>query len=115
MKKDNTLYILSHGRVAAISKNDGAFIWEVKLKAYGGSSVVNTIGQLMVDGQKIYIGCGGLLFCLHTKDGSLLWKNELKGWGYSFISLANVNNDAAASAAAMQQASTGAAVVASTG
>jgi len=104
MKKDNTLYILSHGRVAAINKNDGVIIWEVKLKAYGGSSMVSAIGQLMVDGQKIYIGCSGLLFCLHTKDGSLLWKNELKGWGFNFVSLANVDNNAAASAAAMQQA-----------
>jgi len=104
MTKDNTLYILSHGRVAAINKNDGAIIWEVKLKAYGGSSMVYAIGQLMVEGQKIYIGCSGLLFCLHTRDGSLLWKNELKGWGYNFVSLANVNNSAAASAAAMQQA-----------
>lgn len=101
MKKDNTLYIISHGRVAAISKRDGTIIWEIKLKDYGGS-VAYTIGQLMVEGTKIYIGCSGFLFCLNTKDGSLLWKNELKGWGYNFVSLANVSNDGVASATAMQ-------------
>ncbi len=111
MKKD-VLYILSNGRAAAINKKDGSIIWEVTLKAHAGSSMIKSIGQIAVEGGKVFIGSGGILLCIAAKDGALLWKNELKGWGYSFISFANVGNDAA-SAAALQAAAAGA-VAAST-
>jgi hypothetical protein len=71
-----------------------------------------TFGQLTVEGDKLFIGATGILVCLRTKDGSLVWKNELKGWGYSFVSLANTGNEAAAASAA--QAATNAAVIAAT-
>ncbi len=32
--KQNNLFILSNGRVAAINKKNGEIIWEVKLKAH---------------------------------------------------------------------------------
>lgn len=95
MKKQNVLYILSNGRVAAISKSDGSIIWEVKIKEHV-TSISHTPGQINVEDDKIYIGASGILLCLSTKDGSLIWKNELKGWGYQFVSMANVNNAAAA-------------------
>ncbi len=112
MKQNNTLYILSNGRVAAINKKDGTITWEVKLKEYGFSNMTQ-IGQITVEDNKIYIGCAGILVCLDTKDGSLIWKNELKGWGFGFVSIANVNNDAAG-AATKATAATGAVVVAAT-
>lgn len=113
MKKDTVLYILSHGRVAAVNKKDGGIIWEVKLKQHTGS-IARSIGQISVEGDKLYVGCSGILLCLSTKDGSLIWKNELKGWGYNFISMANAGNETAAAAqqAAATQAATAGAVVA---
>jgi outer membrane protein assembly factor BamB len=110
--KQNILYILSNGNVAAINKKDGTIIWEIKLKQHGLSSTTRSIGQITVDGNKIYIGCAGILVCLDTKDGSLIWKNELKGWGFGFVSMANVNNDAAGAATAAATAN--AAVMAAT-
>lgn len=97
MKKQEVLYILSNGRVAAISKKDGSIIWEVKIKEHL-TAMSHTPGQITVEDDKIYIGASGIMLCLSTKDGSLIWKNELKGWGYQFVSMANVNNDAAAAA-----------------
>lgn len=98
MKQDGILYILSNGRVAAISKKDGEIFWEIKLKQYVGSSASYGIGQIMAEQGKLYIGCAGMMLCLSARDGSLVWKNELKGWGYQFVSIANSNSDAAGAA-----------------
>jgi outer membrane protein assembly factor BamB len=111
MKQDNILYILSNGRVAAISKKDGSISWEIKLKQYGLSNLSHSVGQITVEDNKLYVGCAGVLVCLDTKDGSLIWKNNLKGWGFGFVSMANVNNDAAGTAI-KAVAATGAAVAA---
>lgn len=113
MKQNNILYILSNGRVAAVNKKDGSIIWEIKLKQHGLSNTAHSVGQIYVEDNKIYIGCTGILACLSTKDGSLIWKNELKGWGFGFVSMANVNNDAAG-AAIKAAAATSAAVGAAT-
>ncbi|RYD73635.1 MAG: hypothetical protein EOP53_19755 [Sphingobacteriales bacterium] len=110
MKKNN-LYILSNGRVAAIDKKNGQIIWEIKLKEYIGSSVAYAVGQINVEGDNIFIGVYGILLCLSTKDGSLKWKNELKGWGYSFVSMANVNNEAQAASIQATTAAANAAAV----
>ncbi len=96
--KQNNLFILSGGRLAAINKKNGEIVWEVKLKAYLTVKMTLSIGQISVEDNKIYVGSTGILLCLSTKDGSLIWKNELKGWGYNFVSMANVTNDAAAAA-----------------
>lgn len=110
--KQNNLFILSKGRVAAINKKDGTIVWEIKLKAYLSSAMTLSFGQINVEDNKIYIGANGILLCLSTKDGSLIWKNELKGWGYQFVSMANVNNEAAGAAA--MSAAAAAAVIAAT-
>lgn len=87
------MYIFSNGRVAAINKKDGQITWEIKLKEYVKATSY-AVGQINVEGDKIYVGVSGILLCLRTKDGSLIWKNELKGWGYHFVSMANVGNEA---------------------
>ena len=112
MKQKDYLFVLSNGRVAAINKKDGTIVWEVKLKEYLTSNMTLTYGQITVEGDKLFIGSAGILLCLSTKDGSLIWKNELKGWGYSFVSMANVNNEAVSAAAA--SAAAAAAIVAAT-
>lgn len=112
MKKVNTLYILSGGRVAAINKKDGSIIWEIKLKQYLPGSVSISVGQISFEDGKLYIGGSGVLLCLDAKNGALLWQNPLKGWGYGFVSMANVGNEAAA--AAVASAASTAAVIAAT-
>jgi outer membrane protein assembly factor BamB len=114
MKTTPVLYILSKGRVAAISKKDGSIIWEVKLKQYVSSASAYSFGQITVEDNKIFIGTSGIMVCLNAKDGSLLWKNELKGWGYGFISIAGASNDAAAAAMASTEAAATAGAVAAT-
>ena len=111
--KKNSLYILSKGKVAAVDKSNGEIVWEIKLKQYVSSRMVNQIGHIMEEDGKLFIGCGGILLCLSAKDGSLIWKNELKGWGYSYVSIANSGNGTGA-AAAIQVAAASAAVVAAT-
>ena len=95
MRPLNALFILSNGRLAAINKKSGEIIWEIKLKQYLNSKLSLTIGQLQVEGDKIYVGCSGIILCLSTKDGALIWKNELKGWGYHFVSMANSGSEGA--------------------
>ena len=112
MKQNNSLFILSNGRVAAINKKDGSIVWEVKLKQYLSGTMTMSFGQINVEDNKIFIGCSGIMLCLSTKDGSLLWKNELKGWGYNFVSMANGGNDAAMAAAITAAAATTAVVAA---
>jgi outer membrane protein assembly factor BamB len=108
--KQNNLFIFSNGKVAAISKKDGSIIWEIKLKQYVKNMMSASVGQISLEGDKLYIGVSGILLCVKAKDGSLVWVNELKGWGYGFVSMANVNNDGGA--AAIQSAN--AAIAAST-
>jgi outer membrane protein assembly factor BamB len=110
--KQNNLFIFSNGKVAAINKKDGSIVWEIKLKQYVKSTTSYVVGQISVEGDRLYIGVSGILVCLRAKDGSLVWVNELKGWGYSFVSMANANNDA--SVAAIQAAANAAAVTAAT-
>ena len=110
--KQNNLFILSNGRVAAINKKDGTIAWEVKLREYLSSKMTLTFGQINLEDNKLFIGSTGILLCLNAKDGSLLWKNELKGWGYNFVSMANAGNDAAIAGAS--HAAAAAAVIATT-
>jgi outer membrane protein assembly factor BamB len=110
--KQNHLFILSNGRVAAINKTDGSTAWEVKLREYLSSKMTLSFGQISIEDDKLFIGSTGMVLCLNTKDGSLLWKNELKGWGYNFVSIANAGNESAAAAAS--DAAAAAAILATT-
>jgi outer membrane protein assembly factor BamB len=114
MKQANFLFILSNGRVAAINKKNGEIVWEVKLKQYVTGTMAGSVGQISVEDNKIYVGVAGILLCLNTKDGALIWKNELKGWGYNFVSMANVNSQAAGTASIQATAAAATAVIAVT-
>ncbi len=105
--KQNNLFIFSNGRVASINKKDGIIKWEVKLKQYVKNVMGSAVGQISLEGDKLYIGVSGILVCLSAKDGAFVWANELKGWGYSFVSMTNGSNDA--SNAATQSAAASAA------
>jgi outer membrane protein assembly factor BamB len=99
MKKQNHLFIFSNGKLAAINKQNGEIVWEVKVKTYLTNAVSLVYAQLQVEGDKIYLGTSGILLCLSTKDGSLIWKNVLKGWGYQFVHIAGADNSANIAAA----------------
>lgn len=101
---EHHLYILSNGRVAAISRNTGEIVWEVKLKKLLGSSMIRAIGQIRLEGDKLFIGIAGHIACLRVNDGSLVWKNELKGWGYQFVSMSGADNEEAAATTQQRQA-----------
>lgn len=106
MKKDNTLYIFSNGRVAALRKSNGEIVWEVKLKDYLKVSISTYVGQIVQEDDKLYVSIAGHMLCLKTLDGSLVWKNELKGWGYYFVSVAGANAQEQAEANRMMGAAT---------
>lgn len=113
MRKKNHLFILSNGRVAALDKTNGNIVWEVKLSSYAKGSFSYAIGQLQLDGDKIFVGVSGVLFCLQAKDGALVWTNPLKGWGYHFVSM--TGQDESTQAASAQQSASGmASITAST-
>jgi outer membrane protein assembly factor BamB len=112
MKKINVVYILSGGRVAAINKKDGSIVWEIKLRPLLPSGVTLSIGQINFEDGKLFVAGSGVILCLDARDGKLIWINSLKGWGYGFVSMANVGNEAAASA--VISAARTAAVVAAT-
>lgn len=111
MKKQNTLYIQSNGRVAAIDKLNGDIVWEVKLSQYVKGTTFHH-AQLLLEGENLFVGVSGIVFCLNALDGSLVWKNELKGWGYYFVSMAGASSTAASSSLAASSAAT-ASVIAS--
>ena len=106
--KQTSLFIFSNGKVAAINKKDGTIKWEVKLKQYVKNVMGSAVGQISLEGDKLYIGVSGILICLSAKDGSFVWANELKGWGYSFVSMTNGSNDASNAATQSAAASTAA-------
>ena len=110
--KQTNLFILSNGKVACINKKDGSILWEIKINQYAKSIMTGAIGQISLEGDKLFIGISGVLVCLYAKDGSLVWINELKGWGFGFVSMANVNNEAA-NAVALQAAAAAAIIAGS--
>ena len=113
MRTKNKFYILSNGRVAAIDKKSGDIAWEVKLRQYTKAGVSFSVGQIVLEDDKLFIGVSGILFCLSAQDGSLIWKNDLKGWGYNFISMANTSSGEAAQEQASRSASMAATVAVS--
>jgi outer membrane protein assembly factor BamB len=70
-------------RVAAISKSDGRILWSTEVS----NGLGNPFVTLVIDGQRVFAGCAGLLHCLDLATGSLIWTNELPGYGYGLASL----------------------------
>lgn len=65
------------------------------------------------DGDRLYAGASGELFCIDRTSGAIIWHNKLKGLGLGFVAFAGSGDAAmaaAAAAAAATVAATGAAV-----
>jgi len=84
----NILIVGSNGFVSAIAADSGNELWRTKLRdgIMGGS--YGSIVSVLIDGDKIFAGCSGRLYCLDSLTGKILWNNDLKGMGYNVISLA---------------------------
>lgn len=108
--KEKVLYIGIGSHVAAIRPSDGQEIWRTKLK-------MSSFVTVMSDGDAVYAGAGGELFCLDGTTGAIRWRNKLKGLGQGLVSFAGASSVEAAAAIAAAQAAAiagGAAVVAAT-
>jgi outer membrane protein assembly factor BamB len=79
----NILVIGTNGHVLAIAGDSGDELWRTKLRNAVGLSAVN----VLLDGDKIFAGSSGHIYCLDALTGKILWQNDLKGMGYSVISL----------------------------
>lgn len=100
------LYVGIKGTVVAIRKYDGAIAWSTKL--YRGSSFV----PIIQEGDRLYAASGGEVSCLDCATGTVIWNNHLKGYGMGYAALAGAGFPI--SAAAMEEASRRAAVIAAT-
>ena len=85
-----------------IDPKTGDELWRTKLKS---SSFVT----IMRDGDTVYAGAGGELFCLHARTGELLWHNKLKGLGLGVIGFPGASVEAQLAASRQQQAGAAAA------
>jgi outer membrane protein assembly factor BamB len=104
--REKVVYIGIGSHVVAIRPSDGEEIWRAKLKT---SSFIT----VWVDGDAVYAGAGGELFCLDGATGVVRWRNKLKGLGSGLISFSGASTvEAAAAMAAAQAAAAGAVVVA---
>lgn len=108
-RHSSVLYIGVGSHVVAIRQSSGEELWRTKVKR---SSFV-TIHQ---DGDRIFAGSAGELFCLDARSGEVLWHNSLKGLGMGLVSFGGSPDSAssASAAAAAAAAATAAAVAAAT-
>ena len=104
--KEQCLFIGIGSNVVAIRPSDGQEIWRRKLK-------MTSFVTVFTDGDTIYAGAAGELFCLDGATGVIRWRNKLKGLGSGLVSFSGASSVAVAAAmAAAQEAAAAAAVVA---
>jgi outer membrane protein assembly factor BamB len=105
--KENVLYVGIGSHVVAIRPSDGQEIWRTKLK-------MSSFVTVFADGDTVYAGAGGELFCLDGASGVIRWRNKLKGLGSGLISFSGASAvEAAAAMAAAQAAAATTVIVAS--
>jgi outer membrane protein assembly factor BamB len=96
------LIIAIHGHAVRIDPATGAEVWRTKLKSASFPTV-------FVDGNRVYAGASGELFCLDKSTGEILWRNRLKGLGLGTVAFPGGSDVAASAAAAAAAAASGAA------
>lgn len=105
--REKVLFIGIGSHVVAIRPSDGQEIWRTKLK-------MSSFVTVFADGDTVYAGAGGELFCLDGASGAVRWRNKLKGLGSGLVSFSGASTvEAAAAMAAAQAAAAGAVIVAS--
>ena len=96
--KERVLFIGIGSHVVAIRPSDGQEIWRQKLK-------MSAFVTVHAEGDVVYAGAGGELFCLDGTTGAIRWRNKLKGLGSGLVSLSGASGvEAAAAMVAAQTA-----------
>lgn len=103
--KERVLFIGIGSHVVAIRPSDGQEIWRTKLK-------MTSFVTVLADGDTVYAGAGGELFCLDGASGVIRWRNKLKGLGSGLVAFSGASTVEAAAAMAAAQAAATAAVIA---
>ena len=103
--KERVLFIGIGSHVVAIRPSDGQEIWRTKLK-------MTSFVTVQADGDTVYAGAGGELFCLDGASGVIRWRNKLKGLGSGLVAFSGASTVEAAAAMAAAQAAATAAVIA---
>ncbi len=81
------LVVGTRGYLLAFRKDTGAPLWKYQFERTfwaNGSGFVTTL----VDGDKLFAGCYGEIYCFDLLKGKLLWKDNLSGKGYGVVSFA---------------------------
>ncbi|MGQ9758938.1 MAG: outer membrane protein assembly factor BamB family protein [Actinomycetota bacterium] len=61
-------------KIVALDASDGNLLWETELEYAGG---MGSKARPLVDGGKVYIGCGAYVFCLDASHGTKLWGTSI--------------------------------------
>ena len=105
--REKVLVIGIGSHVVAIRPSDGQEIWRTRLK-------MTSFVTVHSDGDTVYAGAGGELFCLDGTTGTIRWRNKLKGLGSGLVAFSGASSvEAAAAMAAAQAAAAGAVIAAS--
>lgn len=85
----DSLFVGTHGHVAAVCKKTGKTIWEKSLPSTGYAVV-----SIVFEQGRLYCATAGRLFALDPKTGEILWENSLRGLGMGlvFLTTAQSNN-----------------------
>jgi outer membrane protein assembly factor BamB len=105
ISREKALFIGIGSHVVAIRPSDGQEIWRTKLK-------MTSFVTVFTDGDTVYAGAAGELFCLDGASGVIRWRNRLKGLGSGLISFSGASTVEVAAAMAAAQAATAGAVIA---
>lgn len=104
-----TVFVGTGRQVAALDRDTGAIRWTWKSD---GSSWGAGYVTLHLDGERLYVGVDGFLFCLDAMNGQVLWSNELKGFGHGVLAIATLGGSASALTAQAHAAAAAAAAAA---
>jgi|SRR5579883_276503 len=98
-------FVGAGGKVAAIHRRTGKIAWSQTVSD-GGAFV-----SILLDGDALFVGARGHLWCLDPLNGGQRWINELKGFGYGNVAIATarVASDQNAAIAAHEAAAAAAA------
>ena len=81
------LIVGTRGYLLAFEKCSGNPVWKYQFEKSAwatGSGFVSTL----VDGDKLFAGCYGKIYCFDLVKGALLWQDNLKGNGFGVVSFA---------------------------
>gem|GEM_PF-846491 len=63
-----------NSKVVALDASDGHLLWEKELEWAGG---MGSKARPLVEGERLYIGCGKDVYCLETADGDVVWTRDI--------------------------------------